>query len=390
MPPSKRAAEQQESVVAMHYIPLSQVRHRVGVGLPLPFNVRDADGTLMLAREQVLESDTQMQALFERGSIVDIAELLNTADQIRHAQPSELPGLWQASMDAMAEALRDARSPTFKGALDEASAPVLALIEREPELAIFQVLRQENRPQLEYGINHSVHTAIITRLVGQRLGWDEISLNTVFKAALTMNLSILELQGTLALQKEPLSDSQRRSVHVHPLSTVHMLEMAGVAQSDWLTAVAQHHELDDGKGYPAGTKAIHEMAQLIGRADRYAAKLSTRSSRDAKRADAAGREIFIEAPNHPMNAALAKEFGIYPPGAFVRLASGETGIVVRRGPKVNTPLVAVLADAAGKTLVEPVTRNTVLAGFAIQSVLTAGEAGLRFDAMQLAELSATA
>ena len=39
----------------------------------------------------------------------------------------------------------------------------------------------------------------------------------------------------------------------------------------------------------------------------------------------------MQDPGHPICAALVKEFGVYPPGCFVTLASGETGVVVKRG-----------------------------------------------------------
>jgi len=38
--------------------------------------------------------------------------------------------------------------------------------------------------------------------------------------------------------------------------------------------------------------------------------------------------MFVQDQGHPMVAALVKEFGIYPPGCCVRLASGEVGLVV--------------------------------------------------------------
>ena len=47
----------------MKFSQLSDVRHRVVLGRPLPFNVRNADGTLLLARGQVLGSAEQLDAL---------------------------------------------------------------------------------------------------------------------------------------------------------------------------------------------------------------------------------------------------------------------------------------------------------------------------------------
>jgi len=40
----------------MHCAALSTVKHRVRLGAPLPFNVRDADRSLLLARGQMVAS----------------------------------------------------------------------------------------------------------------------------------------------------------------------------------------------------------------------------------------------------------------------------------------------------------------------------------------------
>jgi HD-GYP domain-containing protein (c-di-GMP phosphodiesterase class II) len=355
----------------MPYTALTEVQHRIQVGAPLPFNVRAADGSLMLARQQILHSTEHVKALCERGALVDLDELLSPTDRVQKASPAELPALWRAHMDGLSQRLLNAKEPGFRAALEAESQPVLALVARDPDLAIFQVLSQSATPDRQYGLTHSLHAAIVARLVAERIGWRDNALETVFKAALTMNISMLDLQGQLAHRAEPLDDEQRRAVQVHPIASVHLLELAGVSNADWLTAVAQHHEQEDGMGYPSGTAIVHEMAQLIQRADRYTAKLSARGYRDSKTADQAGREMFMQAPGHPMNAALAKEMGVYPPGAFVRLASGEVGVVVKRGPRVNTPVVAVFQGADGKSLSQPVARQTLLPAHAVVGVIAA-------------------
>ncbi len=40
-------------------------------------------------------------------------------------------------------------------------------------------------------------------------------------------------------------------------------------------------------------------------------------------ADKDGRQMLMQEPGQPMVAALVKEFGVYPPGCFVRLALGK-------------------------------------------------------------------
>jgi hypothetical protein len=359
----------------MKFAQLSAVQQRIHVGTPLPFNVRDADRSLLLARGQIVDSHEQMRALLERGALVDLGELRSGVAgaagvaAVADAPPERLPALWRDCMVGVGDALKASPHPGYTAAIRDASAPVVALIERDPDLAIFQVLRQDGSRHVQYGINHSVHAAIAVHLVAQRVGWDAGATQTAFKAALTMNIAMLELQGQLATQVEPVTQEQHDAIHSHPQRSVEMLELAGVTDRDWLDAVAQHHEVPGGIGYPAGLTDVDEMASLVRRADVYTAKLSGRFNRDAMAADQAGRQMFMQDPGHPMTAALAKEFGLYPPGCHVALANGEMGIVVRRGPTVTTPLVASLTNHRGVALNEPLFRDTGAYGQAIVGVV---------------------
>ena len=44
------------------------------------------------------------------------------------------------------------------------------------------------------------------------------------------------------------------------------------------SAVLQHHEVEDGSGYPAGRSDVCDLASLVRRADVYTSKLSSRSA----------------------------------------------------------------------------------------------------------------
>lgn len=371
----------------MNFSQLSDVRHRVVLGQPLPFSVRNADRTLLLARGQVLGSAEQLEALFERGALVDIAELRGPLARVLDAPPEMLPELWNHCFDQVGQTLKTSAQPGFRAALDEVSGPMLSLIERDADLAIFQVLRQQGNPLTEYGTTHSLHSAVAAFLVAQRLGWDAASRQTGFKAALTMNLSMLELQGQLATQTSPLSASQRQALKAHPQGSVHMLQLAGITDKDWLRAVAEHHEVADGSGYPAGLREVSDIAALVRRADIYTAKLSARKGRDAMAADLAGRTMFMQEPGHPMSAALAKEFGMYPPGCYVRLASGETAVVIKRGATVTTPRVAALTTPSGEILAEPEPRETSKREHAIAGVIGAHALRVRVPTEKLMRLT---
>jgi HD-GYP domain-containing protein (c-di-GMP phosphodiesterase class II) len=230
-------------------------------------------------------------------------------------------------------------------------------------------LQQGANADLEYGTQRSLQTAITSMLVAQRMGWEADEAERAFKVALTMNLSMLELQGQLARQTTPPTAEQRNELQTHPMRSVRILETAGVADGLWLKAVLQHHEREDGSGYPSGSSDVGDLASLVRRSDIYTSKLASRTNRESLAADLAGRQMFMQDPGHPMTAALVKEFGIYPPGCHVRLASGELAVVVGRGATITAPVVACLSNVRGAPLQKPIRCETTDRAHAVMAVV---------------------
>jgi HD-GYP domain-containing protein (c-di-GMP phosphodiesterase class II) len=352
------------------YVPLSAVKHRVRIQEPLPFAVLDAGGKLLLNRNFRIENVEQLDALCDRGSLVRMEDVPPEAPEPAPTEPPRCPiNAWTNCTAQVGSVLVNSRQPCLSQALDEASTPVLELIAEDPDFAMLMAMRERSGPKVEYALRHSLHTAIVTRLVAERLGWDEAAMVSTFKAALTMNLSMMELQGELATSGHAPTLEQRNVILQHPTQSRAMLEAGGVRDEDWLRAVEQHHERPDGNGYPLGRGDIDEKARLLRLADSYCAKLSPRATRPALTPDRAGRELFLREATNPMAHALIKELGIYPPGSYVRLASGETGIVLRRGQTMLTPVVAAITWRTGEPRREPLKRDTSLPAFKVlQSV----------------------
>jgi len=354
----------------------------------VPFNIRNLDQTLLLARGQLLRDEDQLQALLDRGAIVDTGEAKGPRAEVLEALPEELPALWSRCVSRVGRTLRQPEPAVFAEVLDDSSQPLLALIERDPDLAIFQIVRPDPASETPYGVVHSVHAAIAANLVARRLGWDMARAEFAFKAALTMNIAMLDLQAQLATQVTPLTPLQREAIRQHPLGGVEILQSVGIDDPLWLAAVAQHHEVPGGGGYPHGSEDVGELACLLRCADIYTAKLSARGSRGALPANRAGREIFLQGDRTPLAAAMVKEFGIFPPGCFVALHCGELGVVLRRGPTANAPVVAALVARNGDAMLEPVRRATEVEEYAVVKVINESSLRVRISPDRLAAMAA--
>jgi HD-GYP domain-containing protein (c-di-GMP phosphodiesterase class II) len=216
-----------------------------------------------------------------------------------------------------------------------------------------------------YGLTHALHAAVTGALMADRLGWAADRRQILVKAALTMNLAIVDLQGHLATHGGRLTETQRTQIRAHPEQACAALRAAGVDDEEWLRAVAEHHEQADGSGYPAGTREPSELAAALRLVDVFMAKISARVDRPALPVREAARRMFQESGGSPMAAAIVKEFGLFPPGDFVQLASGEMAVVIRRGEDARTPLVASITDRSGMPMVNTIQRDTRLPAHAI-------------------------
>jgi len=362
---------------AMNFQPLSLHKTRFHAGKPTPFGIFDFSGRLLLARGHQFDSMDQLERLIEREATVDVREFEDATHKIANAQRHQLPAYWEESMGEVGRLLRSSPAGDFTQSLDQASRPLMALIERDPDLAILQAVRTEavDGGPTSYAARHAVHTATAACLAATRLGWSVAQRQCVVRTALTMNISMAELQNKLVTQVSPVTTMQRAEIQSHPERSAAMLEMAGVTDTDWLDAVRQHHEEHDGTGYPQRPAKVHEVAQLVHSADCFTAKLSPRLKRQPLLADTAARLQYQSGKGDALTAALIKEFGLYPPGCAVRLKSGEVGMVMRRGASTNTPVVAVMTDGNGSWRLDPVRRDTSRPEFGIAAVVP--QAGLR-------------
>ncbi|MDO8775456.1 MAG: HD domain-containing phosphohydrolase [Burkholderiaceae bacterium] len=352
-------------------------RSKVQIGSPLPWNVRDEQGCLMLSRGHVIESEHQLELLLQRGAFVDAGEVKARARDAEPEQPKPIAaplnlfGLWDQTAEGLKKLLTEvAHQPDFSGRMDQFARHILELVDCNADIGIYRIVRQENAKNYYYGYSHSVHTATLCILMSRHLQWPEDRVMSLVKAALTMNMTILELQGQMAGQDVPIKDKQRTAIHEHPTQCVELLAQAGVTDADWLAAIAQHHERSDGTGYPLGCTDICEMAVALRVADVFMAKISPRTLRTALSPHEAVRELYHEDKGGPLSTAIIKEFGIYPPGDFVKLASGELGIVVQRTGNVRAPIVAAITDTTGHPVARTLRHDTGQSGFAIVANVT--------------------
>ncbi len=255
----------------------------------------------------------------------------------------------------------------------------LLLLSREhADLALYYLVNEKvNNPQ-QYSALHSVCCALMAVLAAQWLDWQAEEVRSLGCASLTMNIAMGALQDQLARQVDPPSAGQRELIGSHAERGAEALRKAGVSDPLWLQAVQEHHivhDAPDAQALEPGPRA----AELLRRVDVYAAKLSTRKTRPALTPAKAARGALLGPSDHPdaMGATLLRVLGLYPPGAYVELLNGEVGVVIERGERAHTPLVASLRRQDGNVLLVPRARDTALRPFSVRRGVDAAQVHVR-------------
>lgn len=347
---------------------------QIRAGTPLPCDIHDRAGRLMLRAGQIIPGDHQVARLIEQGIFGDLEWDEETSAAPRPDRISvyaELARLRAAVAQELDEAKSAGRTRAFHLAMEAHAATLIDLCALDADAALGSVLLQR---EPDYSVRQAVNAAIVTELLLVQRSVDVAIRKTVLAAALTMNIGMRALQNDLYSQAAPLTEEQKAAVLAHPVVGADELKSLGVPDTAWLSTVAQHHELLDGSGYPGGLSGeqVSEFAQVVGLADRYCAMISERAYRPGTPPNAALREIFLtqgKGLDPVLAAQMVKELGIYPPGALVQLANGESAVVIKRTLNSSQPIVRAVLSGAGLRLPAAPKRRTSHPSFAIAQAL---------------------
>jgi hypothetical protein len=281
--------------------------------------------------------------------------------------------------------MNEITDPDFVSNITKLAAEIDEVSGKATDASIFAMMQLGH---MGCPVTHCMRTAFVGSLVARELGANEDERKVLVCAALTMNIAMLHLQEKLHHKQEgPLTDAQRALIKAHPIRGKEHLETCGVKNQDWLRAVAEHHEIAGGKGYPAGLTTVFPFAEMIHYADTYCAMTRPRAQRKALQANKAAFKLFTNSRTSTSKSAIPgliiKMLGVYPPGTFVKLANDDVAIVLHRGDQPKAPKVASLCNSAGMGYPMPVVRDTAIPEFAVVDMVATDEVKLAIKPSKL-------
>ena len=277
-----------------------------------------------------------------------------TSDTAANAEPN-----W---LDIQAQAqtlLLDVNPVSFVARLDKLQGQLSRHLRQNPDGTLFALMHLSGSEVQLYSATHAMLVSVMCSLAARDvLKWPAALETLLGKAALTMNVGMTDLQNRLAMQMDEPSREQRAVSDQHAVLSVALLQKMGITDPLWLEAVLHHHT--NVPGPLAARTGGQRMARLIQRADVFAACLAPRASRPAKSPASAMQASYFDENRQidEAGAALIKAVGIYSPGTYVRLATDEIAVVIKRGANTTTPRVAVVVNRSGMPTGELIMRDT--------------------------------
>ncbi len=351
------------------------------VGRPLLWNVYERNGSKLIKAGFTVQSKEEVKWLINRGAYIKPIEVSGPQRSARRPRRVERPResspfkLLEDVISKLALTLASIESEeiNFTEQIFALVKDIQRACDKDSNAAIASlfILHGNNYP-----IKHLVNVAVLVDILAKQQGILREKRQSIIAAALTMNISIIELQESLLHQTQPATVEQQALINNHPKKSVKMLMDAKVVDKFWLKCVFAHHETVSGSGFPGGLKLgqYPEEAQLIVLADYYCTRLSEGAVTDAVR----HREVISDIQqkkNELVTEILINQFvvalGFYPPGSIVQLANSEIGIVTKSGSNPKTPVVhAFMKPQIGNYGVPPKRNTAMNDSFKVQRVVS--------------------
>jgi hypothetical protein len=216
------------------------------------------------------------------------------------------------------------------------------------------------RAGVDYLVAHQTRVAILAARIGLNIGYDRPRAVALSMAGAFIDIALWQSPDAILPRIDALNAEEQAVYRAHPARAAALLAQWG-APAGLVDAVHQHHEREQGQGFPQrlSGNAICQDAKILGLVDAYTALTLPPSRKPGLRPHEAIREIVRskrESFSPVLIKALLSEISVFPPGTLVRLNTGEVGQVtaVNRNHPLR-PRVEVVSDAKGNRPLAPKT-----------------------------------
>ncbi len=289
---------------------------------------------------------------YERPAFIPANIELSTYVEVRPVEEEIAPAVKAHShanevYDNLVEDIRSNKRFVFAETESVAKEVVDSMV-RNPD-AMMWITRLRKQDEMIYG--HGLQVAVNMVALGRHLGLPKDFLDRLCAIGLLLDIGKIKLPKELLLKKERLDSEEFDTIKSHVQLALDILKETPDLHPDVLKGIAQHHEREDGSGYPAGLsgKEMSLFGRLAAIVDAFSALTSPRPYAEAMPAYEA-LQCLANFNSNLFQASMVEQLiqaiGVFPVGSMVELSSGEVAVVISHS-KVRRlkPRVLIISDS---------------------------------------------
>ena len=235
-------------------------------------------------------------------------------------------------------------------------------IARNPD-AMLLLAQLKSSGELLY--DSAVNNSILLLAFGRHLGLPRAEMSMLGLGGLLMDIGKLRIPTEIATKTDFLTSEERNLLKKHVTYGEEIIKGSGDIATAVFEIVSQHHEREDGSGYPRGLNAnqLNTYARMAAIVDSYQELARSPNSPTTRTSQLFNQ--LKELSRCGLNAMLVEQFahcvGVIPVGSLVELNTGEVAIVLTHSrSRRSLPAVMVVLDANKKPYETPEKRDLKL------------------------------
>lgn len=250
-------------------------RERALVGRRLQHDVHNAHGVVLLPAAHPLEAQDMLKLARHRIAVTEAdLEPLSKQDQALQAL--------EESVETIRSLFDDIRRGAPIPIMDIRKDVLPAIVQSTEEVQVFPLLISMFAKD-DYTYRHNIAVGAISSLIGRWMALPESELAILTMGAILHDVGKMRVPQQILNKKEKLTDEEFDEMKKHTVYGYELIhECEGLNERAALIAL-QHHEREDGRGYPQGIAGdeIDPLSKIVAVADVFHALTSDRVYRNA-------------------------------------------------------------------------------------------------------------
>lgn len=201
----------------------------------------------------------------------------------------------------------------------------------------------------DYTFNHSINVAILATVLGKWLGYNRNKVKQLALCGLFHDIGKLHIPDAILNKPGRLDREEFERIKEHTIIGYNILKKTVGVSKNVALGVLQHHEREDGSGYPLGLQGgeIHQYAKIIAVCDVYDAITSDRVYKERVSplfaAEILEKKCF-DCLDPEITMVFLNKVARFYVGSTVVLSNEEVGDIVYIHPQAPTKAIVKVGD----------------------------------------------